>query len=58
MRHLDEKLQSLQERLLLMGRLSESMIQLALRILVERNEALGDELMKLMSFRLKSMILP
>jgi phosphate transport system protein len=46
MRHLDEKIQSLQERLLLMGRLSESMIQLALRILVERNEALGEELVR------------
>jgi phosphate transport system protein len=46
MRHLDEKLQSLQERLLLMGRLSESMIQIALRILVERNEALGEELIR------------
>jgi phosphate transport system protein len=46
MRHLDEKLQSLQERLLLMGRLSESMIQIALRILVERNEALGEELVR------------
>jgi phosphate transport system protein len=44
MRHLDEKIQSLQERLLLMGRLSESMIQLALRILIERNDALGEEL--------------
>ena len=46
MRHLDEKLQSLLERLLLMGRLSESMIQIALRILVERNEALGEELVR------------
>jgi phosphate transport system protein len=44
MRHLDEKIQNLLERLLLMGRLAESMIQLALRILIERNEALGEEL--------------
>lgn len=44
MRHLDEKIQNLMERLLLMGRLAESMIQIALRVLIERNEALGAEL--------------
>lgn len=44
MRHLDEKIQELMERLLLMGRLAESMIQTALRVLVERNESLGAEI--------------
>ena len=46
MRHLDEKIQNLLERLLLMGRLAESMVQIALRVLIERNEALGDELIQ------------
>ncbi|MBN1567602.1 MAG: phosphate signaling complex protein PhoU [Acidobacteria bacterium] len=44
MRHLDEKIQELLERLLLMGRLAESMIQTALRVLVERDETLGAEI--------------
>ena len=44
MRHLDEKIQELLERLLLMGRLAESMIQTALRVLIERNESLGAEI--------------
>jgi phosphate transport system protein len=43
MRHLDEKIQELLEKLLLMGRLAESMMQIALRTLIERNEALGAE---------------
>jgi phosphate transport system protein len=43
MRHMDEQLQELLERILLMGRLAESMIQLALRTLIERNELLGAE---------------
>jgi phosphate transport system protein len=43
MSHLDEKLQELLEKLLLMGRLAESMIQLALRVLIERNESLSAE---------------
>ncbi len=42
MRHMDEQLQQLLERLLLMGRLAESMIELALRSLIERNELLSD----------------
>jgi phosphate transport system protein len=46
MRHLDEQLQELQKRLLLMGRLAESMIQLALRTLIERNESLGAEVFR------------
>ena len=41
MRHLDEKIQELLERLLLMGRLAESMIQTALRVLIERDESLA-----------------
>jgi phosphate transport system protein len=46
MRHLDEQIQELQKRLLLMGRLAESMIQLALRTLIERNESLGAEVLR------------
>jgi phosphate transport system protein len=42
-RHFDEQIQGLLERLVLMGRLAESMIQLALRVLIERNEALAEE---------------
>jgi phosphate transport system protein len=38
-RQLDEKLKELQQKLVLMGRLSESMIDSALRLLIERNEA-------------------
>lgn len=44
MRHFDEQIQELLERLLLMGRLAESMIQTALRLLIERNESLGAEI--------------
>jgi len=41
MRNFDEKIQELLQKLLLMGRLSESMIQAALRVLVERDESLS-----------------
>ena len=44
MSHLDGKIQELLERLLLMGRLAESMIQTALRVLIERDESLGAEI--------------
>jgi phosphate transport system protein len=44
MRHMDEMIQELQERLLLMGRLAESMIQTALRVLIERDESLVAEI--------------
>jgi len=44
MRHLDEKIQELLERLLLMGRLAESMVQTSLRMLIERNDSLGPEI--------------
>jgi phosphate transport system protein len=44
MRHMDEKIQELLEKLLLMGRLAESMMQIALRVLIERNEALSAEI--------------
>jgi phosphate uptake regulator len=57
MSHLDEKLQELLEKLLLMGRLAESMIQLALRVLIERNESLSAEVFqkeRSMISRLKS----
>ena len=43
MRHFDEKIQELLERILLMGRLAESMIQIALRLLIERDESLSAE---------------
>jgi phosphate transport system protein len=46
MRHFDEKIQELLEKLLLMGRLAESMTQIALRTLIERNEKLGDEVFR------------
>jgi phosphate transport system protein len=46
MRHFDEKIQELLEKLLLMGRLAESMMQIALRVLIERNEALGAEVFR------------
>ena len=42
-RHFDEQIQELLERLVLMGRLAESMIQIALRSLIERDEALFEE---------------
>jgi phosphate transport system protein len=45
-RHFDEQIQDLLEKLVLMGRLAESMIQLALRILIERNEALSEEVLR------------
>jgi phosphate transport system protein len=44
MRHMDEKIHELLERLLLMGRLAESMIQTALRVLIERDESLSAEI--------------
>jgi phosphate transport system protein len=46
MSHLDDKIQELLERLLLMGRLAESMIQAALRMLIERNESLSAEVIR------------
>jgi phosphate transport system protein len=45
-RHFDEQIQGLLERLVLMGRLAESMIQLSLRVLIERNESLSDEVFR------------
>jgi phosphate transport system protein len=39
-RHFDEQMDDLLQRLLLMGRLAESMIQVAMRALIERNESL------------------
>ena len=44
MRHMDELIQELLEKLLLMGRLAESMIQTALRVLIERDESLVAEI--------------
>jgi len=42
-RHFDEQIQDLLEKLVRMGRLAESMIQTAMRVLIERNESLADE---------------
>src|SRR5262245_50071656 len=42
-RHFDEQIQDLLGKLVRMGRLSESMIQTALRTLIERNETLCDD---------------
>jgi phosphate transport system protein len=46
MRHLDQKIQELLEKLLQMGRLAESMVQTALRVLVERDESLGADIIR------------
>jgi phosphate transport system protein len=42
-RHFDEQIQDLQEKLVRMGRTAESMIQLALRMLIERDESMSAE---------------
>jgi phosphate transport system protein len=42
-RHFDEQIQDLLEKLVRMGRTAESMIQLALRTLIERDESLSAE---------------
>jgi len=42
-RHFDEQMQELLEKLMRMGRLAESMIQIAMRSLIERNGTLADE---------------
>jgi phosphate transport system protein len=44
MRHFDEQIQDLQQRLVTMGRLAESMIQGSLRMLIERNPDHFEEL--------------
>jgi phosphate transport system protein len=45
-RHFDEQIQGLLEKLVLMGRVAESMIQLALRSLIERDESLSNEVLR------------
>ena len=45
-RQFDEQIQDLLEKLVLMGRVAESMVQLALRTLIERQESLSDEVMQ------------
>ena len=42
-RHFDDQMQDLLQKLVLMGRMAEFMIQLALRTLIERNEQLCEE---------------
>jgi phosphate transport system protein len=44
MRHLHEQIQALVKQISLMGSLTDSMIGLAMRILVERDESLADEI--------------
>ena len=46
MRNFEEKIQELLQKILLMGRLSESMIQTALRVLIERDESLCAEVIE------------
>lgn len=46
MRTFEEKIQDLMQKLLLMGRLAESMIQIALRMLIERDESLSAEVLE------------
>jgi phosphate transport system protein len=45
-RHFDEQIQELMEKLVLMGRLAESMIQLSLRVMIERNESLTEDVVR------------
>ena len=45
-RHFDEQLQEVFKKIVLMGSLAESMIELAVRSLVERNEGLAIEVME------------
>jgi phosphate transport system protein len=45
-RHFDDQIQELLETLVRMGRLAESMIQTALRVLIERNEQLAEEVVR------------
>lgn len=45
-RHFDDRIQELLEKLVGMGRLAESMIQTAMRALIERNEALCEEVFR------------
>ena len=45
-RHFDEQIQELMEKLVLMGRLAESMIQLSLRVMIERNESLAEDVLR------------
>src|SRR5512141_600160 len=42
-RHFDDQIQELLEKIVRMGRLAESMIETALRVLIERNESLAEE---------------
>jgi phosphate transport system protein len=42
-RHFDERMQNLLQKVLMMGRLAESMVHTAMRMLIERNEALASE---------------
>lgn len=45
-RHFDEQMDDLLQKLLLMGRLAESMIQIAMRALIERDESLAVEMQR------------
>ncbi len=45
-RHFDDQIQEVLEKLVLMGRVAESMVQTALRVLIERDESLSDEIFR------------
>ncbi len=45
-RHFDEQMQELLEKLVFMGRAAESMIETAMRTLIERNESLSADVMR------------
>ena len=42
-RHFDDQLREIVKKIVLMGSLAESMVELAMRVLVERDESLGEE---------------
>ena len=43
-RHFDDQLRDIVKKIVLMGSLSESMVETAMRVLVERDESLGEEI--------------
>jgi phosphate transport system protein len=47
MRHLHEQLQDVLKQITIMGSLTESMIGMAMRVLVERDESLNDEIFRM-----------
>ncbi len=45
-RHFDEQLQDVLKKIVMMGTITESMIEIAIRILMERDESLADEVFR------------